>query len=40
LVYQHLMYSDIRVAIDFANRASAITVQHSGVYAPTLEEIQ
>lgn len=40
LVYQHLMYGDIRVAIDFANRASAITVQHSGVYAPTLEEIQ
>jgi D-beta-D-heptose 7-phosphate kinase/D-beta-D-heptose 1-phosphate adenosyltransferase len=40
LVYQHLMYGDIRVAIDFANRASAVTVQHSGVYAPTLEEIK
>jgi bifunctional ADP-heptose synthase (sugar kinase/adenylyltransferase) len=28
------------VAIDFANRASSITVQHLGCYAPKLEEIR
>jgi len=31
--------NDIHEAIDFANRAAAITVQHHGVYAPTMEEI-
>ena len=31
--------SDIELAIEFANRAAAITVQHSGVYAPSMEEI-
>lgn len=31
--------SDMSAAIEFANRAAAITVQHSGVYAPTMEEI-
>jgi len=30
---------DIVKAIRFANRAAAITVQHSGVYAPSIEEI-
>ena len=30
---------DIVEAIRFANLAAAVTVQHSGVYAPTMEEI-
>ncbi len=39
-VYKYLETKDITQAIPFANRASAVTVQHYGVYAPTLEEIQ
>jgi sugar/nucleoside kinase (ribokinase family) len=39
LVYKYLETTDITQAIPFANRASAVTVQHYGVYAPTLEEI-
>jgi D-beta-D-heptose 7-phosphate kinase/D-beta-D-heptose 1-phosphate adenosyltransferase len=39
LVYKYLETKDITQAIPFANRASAVTVQHYGVYAPTLEEI-
>ena len=39
LVYQYLMTNNINDAIIFANRASGITVQHQGNYAPTLEEI-
>jgi D-beta-D-heptose 7-phosphate kinase/D-beta-D-heptose 1-phosphate adenosyltransferase len=39
LVYKYLETEDITQAIPFANRASAVTVQHYGVYAPTLEEI-
>ena len=31
---------DINKAIDFANKAGSITVQHRGNYAPTLEEIE
>lgn len=40
LVYQYLVEKDIELAIPFAIRASSITVQHSGVYAPTLEELE
>lgn len=40
LVYQFLQTQNIDSAIEFAIRASAITVQHIGVYAPTLEEIK
>jgi D-beta-D-heptose 7-phosphate kinase/D-beta-D-heptose 1-phosphate adenosyltransferase len=40
LCYQFLTTQDMRQAIEFANRAAGITVQHLGVYAPTLEEIQ
>lgn len=40
LVYQYLKIKDIELAIPFAIRASAITVQHSGVYAPTIEELE
>lgn len=39
LVYKFLHTRNIDISIDFANKASAVTVQHLGVYAPTLEEI-
>ena len=39
-VKKHLDTKDIGQAIEFAIQAAAITVQHMGVYAPTLEEIQ
>ena len=32
-------HNNISQAIKFANLAAAVTVQHSGVYAPTMEEI-
>ena len=40
LVYQYLVTQNIKLAVEFATRAASITVQHVGVYAPTLEEIQ
>ncbi len=40
LTFMYLETKDIKVAIEFANRASAITVQHLGCYAPKLEEIK
>jgi D-beta-D-heptose 7-phosphate kinase/D-beta-D-heptose 1-phosphate adenosyltransferase len=39
LTYQYLDTGDIEKAIRFANTASAVTVQHLGVYAPTLKEM-
>lgn len=39
LTYAFLTTLDIRASIPFAIQASAITVQHVGVYAPSLEEI-
>lgn len=39
LTYQFLCCNDIHKAIEFAIAASAVTVGHLGVYAPTLEEI-
>jgi bifunctional ADP-heptose synthase (sugar kinase/adenylyltransferase) len=39
LVYKYLEQYNMSDAIKFAIKASAITVQHLGVYAPTLEEI-
>lgn len=39
LCYKYLKSKDMDLAIEFAIRASAVTVQHIGVYAPTLEEI-
>lgn len=39
LVYFHLLIGDLDKAIPWANIASSITVQHIGVYAPTIEEI-
>lgn len=40
LAYMYLQTTDIKVAMEFANRASAVTVQHFGCYAPQLKEIQ
>lgn len=41
LCFQHLNSGgDIEKSIQFAIRASSTTVQHLGVYAPTLEEIE
>ena len=39
LTYQYLNTNDIEQSIKFAIKASAVTVQHLGNYAPTLEEI-
>lgn len=39
LAYDYLINKDIPEAIRFAIRASAVTVQHTGVYAPKWEEI-
>jgi sugar/nucleoside kinase (ribokinase family) len=39
LTYQYLDTGNIEQAIRFANIASAVTVQHLGVYAPTLKEM-
>ena len=40
LTYKFCETKDIIKAIKFATRASTITVQHVGVYSPTLEEIE
>jgi D-beta-D-heptose 7-phosphate kinase/D-beta-D-heptose 1-phosphate adenosyltransferase len=39
LVYQYLSTQNLHEAIKFAIKASAITVQHLGNYAPSIEEI-
>jgi len=39
LVYQYLNTNNMHQAIKFAIKASAVTVQHFGCYAPTLKEI-
>jgi sugar/nucleoside kinase (ribokinase family) len=39
LTYFYLLDSDIESAIKKAILASSITVQHTGVYAPSLDEI-
>jgi len=38
-VFSHLLTNDIDASIEFAIKASSITVQHIGVYSPKLEEI-
>jgi len=40
LAFQYLKSKDMHVAITFAIKASAVTVQHLGNYAPTIEEIK
>jgi sugar/nucleoside kinase (ribokinase family) len=37
--YKYLKTSNIDKSIAFATKAASVTVQHIGVYAPTLEEI-
>jgi len=39
LVYSYLETNSIPEALQFANRAAAVTVKHIGVYAPTMKEI-
>jgi bifunctional ADP-heptose synthase (sugar kinase/adenylyltransferase) len=39
LTHGFLTHNDMLAAIEFAVKASSITVQHTGVYAPGLEEI-
>jgi len=40
LAYKYLETKDLRQAMEFANKAASITVQHLGCYAPQLEEIK
>lgn len=40
LTYQYLNTNDIIKAIEYANKAAAVTVRHLGAYAPTHEEIK
>jgi D-beta-D-heptose 7-phosphate kinase/D-beta-D-heptose 1-phosphate adenosyltransferase len=40
LAYNYVLSQNILEAIEFAIRASSITVQHIGVYSPTLQEIE
>jgi D-glycero-beta-D-manno-heptose-7-phosphate kinase len=40
LVYEFLKTGHMPDAVKFANKASSITVQHVGVYAPRLEQIK
>jgi bifunctional ADP-heptose synthase (sugar kinase/adenylyltransferase) len=39
LAYWYLLSNDMAQAIQFAIKASSVTIQHMGVYAPKLEEI-
>lgn len=39
LCYKYLLTGNLPMSIQFAIKASTITVKHFGVYAPTLEEI-
>ena len=40
LAYKFLETTDMREAVKFAIKASSITVQHVGVYAPRLDQIK
>lgn len=40
LTYKYLLTNDIKTAVEFANKAASITVQHLGCYAPRLKEIE
>lgn len=40
LAYNYVLTSDILTAIEFATRAASVTIQHVGVYSPTLSEIE
>lgn len=40
LAYEYILTKDIIKSIEFAVRAASVTVQHIGVYSPTLMEIK
>lgn len=40
LAYNYVLSKDIIKAIEFATRAASVTIQHVGVYSPTLSEIE
>ncbi len=40
LAYNFVLSADILEAIKFATRAASVTIQHIGVYSPSLEEIK
>jgi len=40
LAYNYVLTNDILKAIKFATRAASVTIQHVGVYSPTLLEIE
>ncbi len=40
LAYNYVLSGDILAAIKFAIRAASVTIQHIGVYSPTLAEIE
>jgi D-beta-D-heptose 7-phosphate kinase/D-beta-D-heptose 1-phosphate adenosyltransferase len=39
LAYEYVITKDILKAINFATKASSVTIQHVGVYSPTVTEI-
>lgn len=40
LTYQYLITKDIKESVKFAIKSASVTVQHFGVYAPSLDEIK
>lgn len=40
LAFKQITINDIRESIKFANKAAGVTIQHFGVYSPTLKEIE
>jgi sugar/nucleoside kinase (ribokinase family) len=40
LAFEYVQSKDILTAINFAIKAASVTIQHVGVYSPTLEEIE
>lgn len=40
LVYKYVLTEDILVSLEFATKAASITVQHVGVYSPTVLQIE
>ena len=40
LTYEYIRTQDMIQALEFATTAASITVQHIGVYSPTLQEIE
>lgn len=40
LTFEYIRSNDILKSIDFAIKAASVTIQHVGVYSPTLEQIE